>query len=92
MSISRWHSIPRFALPYTPADFTAALWAILEGAPLRFDPIAAFAPLDTSVVPFDLNSFHSQRLATTFNDVARTPLPDRGPYTTGNGIPFTTGR
>ena len=34
MSISRWHSIPRFALPYTPGDFTAALWAIFEGAPL----------------------------------------------------------
>jgi len=63
---------------------------ILEGAPLRFDPIAAFAPLDTSAVSFDLNSFHSQGLATTFNDAARTPLPDRGPYTTGNGIPFAT--
>jgi perosamine synthetase len=34
MSISRWHSIPRFALPYTAGDFTAALWAIFEGAPL----------------------------------------------------------
>jgi dTDP-4-amino-4,6-dideoxygalactose transaminase len=34
MSISRWHSIPRFALPYTAGDFTAALEAIFEGAPL----------------------------------------------------------
>ncbi len=34
MSISRWHSIPRFALPYTPGDFIAALEAIVEGAPL----------------------------------------------------------
>jgi hypothetical protein len=63
---------------------------ILEGAPLRFDPIAAFAPLDTRVVPFDLNGFHGQHIATTFGDAVRTPLPDRGPTTTGNGIPFTT--
>ena len=34
MRISRWHSIPRFALPYTPGDFLAALEAIFEGAPL----------------------------------------------------------
>ena len=34
MSISRWHSIPRFALPYTAGDFTSALEAIFEGAPL----------------------------------------------------------
>jgi perosamine synthetase len=31
--ISRWYSIPRFALPYTPADFAAALLAIFRGGP-----------------------------------------------------------
>ena len=44
MPISRWHSIPRFALPYTPADFTAALRAIVHGAP----PPEAFALLGDS--------------------------------------------
>src|SRR4051794_5109981 len=34
MSISRWHSIPRFVLPYTAGDFMAALEAIVEGPPL----------------------------------------------------------
>jgi hypothetical protein len=48
-----------------------------EGAALRFDPIAAFAPADTSTTPFDLNSFHSQHLLATFAD--GTPLPDRAP-------------
>ncbi len=33
MLISRLHSIPRFALPYTPADFAAALLAIFRGGP-----------------------------------------------------------
>jgi dTDP-4-amino-4,6-dideoxygalactose transaminase len=33
MSISRLHSIPRFALPYTPADCASALLAILQGGP-----------------------------------------------------------
>ena len=33
MLISRLNSIPRFALPYTPADFAAALLAIFRGAP-----------------------------------------------------------
>src|SRR5215470_1255657 len=33
MSTSRLHSIPRFALPYTPADFAAALVAIFRGGP-----------------------------------------------------------
>ena len=33
MSISRLHSIPRFALPYTPADFAAGLHAIFHGGP-----------------------------------------------------------
>ena len=49
-----------------------------EGAALRFDPIAAFAPQDTSTTPFDLNTFHSQHLLTTFAD--GTPLPDRAPF------------
>jgi dTDP-4-amino-4,6-dideoxygalactose transaminase len=33
MTISRFHPIPRFALPYSPADFDAALRAIVQGAP-----------------------------------------------------------
>jgi len=33
MSISRLYSIPRFALPYTPADFAAGLRAIFHGGP-----------------------------------------------------------
>ena len=33
MSISRFHSIPRFALPYTLADFAAGWRAISAGAP-----------------------------------------------------------
>src|SRR5262249_56845301 len=33
MLISRLHPIPRFALPYTPADFSAALRAIFRGGP-----------------------------------------------------------
>ncbi|MGA7743114.1 MAG: hypothetical protein ACLP66_23590 [Polyangia bacterium] len=49
-----------------------------EGAALRFDPIAAFAPQDTSTTPFSLNTFHSQHLLATFAD--GTPLPDRAPY------------
>ncbi len=49
-----------------------------EGAALRFDPIAAFAPQDTSTTAFSLNSFHSQHLLTVFSD--GTPLPDRQPY------------
>jgi perosamine synthetase len=34
MILTRLHSIPRFALPYTPADFVTALIAVLHGAPL----------------------------------------------------------
>jgi dTDP-4-amino-4,6-dideoxygalactose transaminase len=33
MSISRLHSIPRFALPYSPFDFAAGLRAMLLGGP-----------------------------------------------------------
>jgi hypothetical protein len=56
-------------------------WDILlhEGSPLRFDPIAAWAPMDTRATPFNLNKdFHSQHLATVFQD--GTPIPDRGPF------------
>ncbi|HTB57986.1 MAG TPA: hypothetical protein VLC06_08945 [Polyangia bacterium] len=49
-----------------------------EGAALRFDPIAAFAPTDTSTTPFSLNTFHAQHLLATFAD--GSPLPDRAPY------------
>ena len=49
-----------------------------EGAALRFDPIATFAPADTSTTPFSLNSFHAQHLLATFAD--GSPLPDRAPY------------
>jgi hypothetical protein len=60
-----------------------------EGEPLRFDPIAAWAPQNTSVTdPFWINDLTSQELATTFSD--GTPLPDRGPYMTGNNLPFTS--
>jgi hypothetical protein len=48
-----------------------------EGAALRFDPIAAFAPADTSTTPFSLNTFHSQHLLATFADGSL--LPDRAP-------------
>src|SRR5262249_5363047 len=44
MLISRLHSIPRFALPYTPADFAAALRAIFLSGP----PPAAFGLLGDS--------------------------------------------
>ena len=50
----------------------------VEGEPLRFDPIAAWAPTD-GVTVFDLNKgFTQQKLATVFQD--GTPIPDRGPY------------
>jgi hypothetical protein len=50
---------------------------LIEGAPLRFDPIAAWAP-STATTPVDLTTILHKPLATTFND--GTPLPDRGPY------------
>ena len=60
-----------------------------EGEPLRFDPIAAWAPAHSSLTdPFFLNDLGSQQLATTFQD--GTPLPDRGPYMTGNNLPFAS--
>lgn len=33
MHISRFNSIPRFALPYTAADFVAGLRAVFDGGP-----------------------------------------------------------
>src|SRR5436305_12395594 len=45
MSISRMHSIPRFALPYSAADFGAGLKAIFKGAPPAADfPFFGNAP------------------------------------------------
>jgi dTDP-4-amino-4,6-dideoxygalactose transaminase len=44
MLICRTHSIPRFALPYTPADFAAGLRALFLGAP----PPDAFTLLNDS--------------------------------------------
>jgi dTDP-4-amino-4,6-dideoxygalactose transaminase len=47
MPISRLHSIPRFALPYTPVDFAAGLRAMICGGP----PAADF-PLFTGTPKF----------------------------------------
>jgi hypothetical protein len=58
-----------------------AFWDSLkkEGTPLRFDPIAAWAPANsTAANPFDLRTLATKPLAATFSD--GTPLPDRGPY------------
>lgn len=54
-------------------------WDILrrEGTPLRFDPIAAWAPADTGTTPLELSTL-AHPLATTFGD-GTTPLPDRAP-------------
>jgi hypothetical protein len=61
-----------------------------EGEPLRFDPIAAYAPANTTLQnPFWLNNLTQQKLATTFSD--GTPLPDRGPCMQGPpGYTFTS--
>jgi len=59
-----------------------AFWDILkqEGAPLRFDPIAAWAPANTSAAsPFDLRTIANKPYApATFAD--GTPIPDRSIY------------
>lgn len=48
---------------------------------LRFDPVAAWAPANTTAAnPFDLRTLGSKPLAATFSD--GTPLPDRGPFET----------
>jgi hypothetical protein len=48
-----------------------------EGTPLRFDPIAAWAPADTSTTPLALDGLNKS-LSATFAD--GTPLPDRAAY------------
>jgi hypothetical protein len=48
---------------------------LIEGTPLRFDPIAAWATPGTTL---SINALATKPLATTFND--GTPLPDRAPY------------
>jgi len=67
-------------------------WDVIkqEGAPLRFDPVAAWAPQGTTAAnPFWINTIAGKPLATTFSD--GTPLPDRGPNQTQlSGTPFTT--
>ena len=58
-----------------------AFWDLVkkEGALLRFDPIAAWAPASTTAVnPFDIRALGSKPLAATFAD--GTPLPDRAPF------------
>ena len=48
---------------------------------LRFDPVAAWAPANTTAgSPFDLRTLGTRPLAATFSD--NTPLPDRGPFET----------
>jgi hypothetical protein len=51
---------------------------LIEGTPLHFDPIAAWAPASAATTPVDLTTILHKPLATTFSD--GTPLPDRGPY------------
>jgi len=69
-----------------------AFWDLLkqEGAPLRFDPIAAWAPQGTSAAsPFWINTLATTPLAATFSD--GTPLPDRAPDQPQlSGTPFTS--
>ncbi len=59
-----------------------------EGANLRFDPIAAFAPTDGGT--FFINN-SPQKIQTTFGNASLTPLPDRAPYqlqpTCTNAVP-----
>jgi len=66
-----------------------AFWDILkqEGAYLRFDPIAAWAPAGTTAAnPFDIGTLGHKPLASTFAN--GTPLPDRGPFqSTGSAKP-----
>jgi hypothetical protein len=51
---------------------------LIEGTPLHFDPIAAWAPASAATTAVDLTTILHKPLATTFSD--GTPLPDRGPY------------
>jgi hypothetical protein len=52
---------------------------LIEGTPLRFDPIAAWAPASSATTAVDLTTILHKPLATTFGD-GTTHLPDRGPY------------
>jgi hypothetical protein len=53
---------------------------LIEGTPLHFDPIAAWAGAGAAATPVDLNAILLKKpLATAFGD-GTTPLPDRGPY------------
>jgi len=57
-----------------------------EGEPLRLDPIVAWMPSNTALDnPFFINDL-TQQLSTVFD--GGTPLPDRGPFMTGNGMMF----
>jgi hypothetical protein len=58
---------------------------LIEGTPLHFDPIAAWAPASAATTTVDLTTILHKPLATTFSD--GTPLPDRGPY---QGTSYTT--
>jgi hypothetical protein len=52
---------------------------LIEGTPLHFDPIAAWAPSTAGTTAVDLTPLLlGKPLATTFKD--GTPLPDRAPY------------
>jgi hypothetical protein len=53
---------------------------LIEGTPLRFDPIAVWAPANSGTVPVDLTTILHRPLAATFSD--GSSLPDRGPYQT----------
>ena len=68
-------------------------WDILKehtDVKLRFDPIAAWAPANTTAAdPFDLRTLATKPLQTTFSD--GTPLPDRGPQQTTKGAGYTCG-
>jgi hypothetical protein len=78
-----------------------AFWdkVLIEGTPLHFDPIAAWAPASAATTAVDITPLLvGKPLATTFSD--GLSLPDRGPYqqvpggyTTDQGNPsrFTLG-
>lgn len=69
-----------------------AFWDILkqEGAPLRFDPIAAWAPANTSAAsPFDVRTLANKPFApATFSN--GTPLADRSACITQPVQPYTS--
>jgi len=59
---------------------------LIEGTPLRFDHIAAWAGAGAATTPVDLTAILHHPLALTFAD-GTTPIPDRGPYQSSS---FTT--